>query len=63
MKGGTSDNITIPEAQGYLKVPTIQDRKCIDVLCYYSPDFTSTLLLDNDVVKFTNMQKNTVDSL
>lgn len=51
MKGATSDNIIITEAQGYLQLPTIQDGKCIDVLCYYSPEFNSTLLSDNDVLE------------
>ena len=50
MKGATSDNIIIPEAQGYLQVPTIIKGVTIDVLCYYSPEFTSTLLSDNDVI-------------
>ena len=50
MKGATSDNIIIPVAQGYLQVPTITKGITIDVLCYYSPEFTSTLLSDNDVL-------------
>ena len=50
MKGATSDNIIIPEAQGYLQVPTITKGVTIDVLCYYSPEFTSTLLSNNDVL-------------
>ena len=50
MKGATSDNIIIPEAQGLLQVPTINKGVTIDVLCYYSPEFTSTLLSDNDVI-------------
>ena len=50
MKGASSDNIIIPEAQGYLQVPTITKGVTIDVLCYYSPEFTSTLLSDNDVI-------------
>ena len=50
MKGATSDNIIIPEAQGYLQVPTITKGVTIDVLCYYSPEFTSTLLSDNDIL-------------
>ena len=50
IKGATSDNIIIPEAQGYLQVPTITRGVMIDVLCYYSPEFTSTLLSDNDVI-------------
>ena len=51
MRSATSKTIIVPEAQGYLEVPTITPRVTIDVLCYYSPDFTSTLLLDNDVLK------------
>ena len=50
MKGAISDNIIIPETQGYLQVPTIIKGVTIDVLCYYSPEFTSTLLSDNDVL-------------
>ena len=51
MKGATLKTIIVPEAQGYLEVPTITPGVTIDVLCYYSPDFTSTLLSDNDVLK------------
>ena len=57
MKGATSDNLIIPQAEGYLQVPTIQEGKWINVCCYYSPEFTLTLLLDNDVLnsnKFSN---------
>ena len=50
MKGATSDNIIIPVAQDFLQVSTITKGITIDVLCYYSPEFTSTLLLDNDVL-------------
>ena len=45
MKVAISDNIIIPHAEGYLQVPTIQEGKCIDVQCYYSQDFTSTLFI------------------
>ena len=58
MKGATLDNIIIPKAQGFLQVPTITKGVKIDVLCYYSPEFTSTLLSDNDVI-FSN--KNSGD--
>ena len=51
MRGATLQTIIVPEAQGYLEVPTITPGVTIDVLCYYSPDFTSTLLSDNDVLK------------
>ena len=50
MKGATSNNVIIPQAEGYLHVPTIQEGKCIDVQCCYSPEFTSTFLSDHDVV-------------
>ena len=50
MKGATSTDIIIPQVKGYLQVPTIQEGECIDVKCYYSPEFTSTLLSDNDVL-------------
>ena len=50
MKGATSTNIIIPKAEGFLQVPTIEQGKWIDIKCFYSPDFTSTLLSDNDVL-------------
>ena len=49
MKGATSKNIIIPEAEGYLQVPTIQEGKCMDLQCYYSLEFTSNLLSENDI--------------
>ena len=51
MRGATSQTIIVPEAQGYLEVPTITPGITINVLCYYSPDFTSTILSDNNVLK------------
>ena len=50
MKGETSNNVIVSHSEGYLQVPTIQEGKWIDVHCYYSPEFTSTLLSDNDVL-------------
>ena len=50
MKEANSDNIIILEAQGFLQVPTITKGVTIDVLCYYSPEFTSTLLSHNNVL-------------
>ena len=50
MKGATSTNIIIPKAEGFLTVPTIEQGESIDIKCFYSPDFTSTLLSDNDVL-------------
>ena len=51
MQGATSKTIIVPETQGCLEVPTITPGVTIDVLCYHSSDFTSTLLSDNDVLK------------
>lgn len=50
MKGATSDNIIIPQSKGYLQAPIIKEGKCMDVKFYYSPEFTSTLLSENDVL-------------
>ena len=50
MKGATSDNIIIPETQGYLQVLTITKGVIIEVLYYYSPEFISSLVSDNDVL-------------
>ena len=49
MKGATSDNVIVPRTEGYLQVPPIQEGKWIDICCYYSLEFMSTLLLDNNV--------------
>ena len=57
MKGATSDNIIIPQAEGFWQVPTIQEGKWIDVCCYYSPEFTSTLLSNNDVLNSSRFRK------
>ena len=50
MKGATSKSIIVPKAEDYLQVPTIVGGETIDIKCFYSPDFTSTLLSDNDVL-------------
>ena len=50
MKGAASDNIIVPEAQGYLQVLIIIKGVTINVPCYYSPEFTSTLFSDNDTL-------------
>ena len=50
MKGPTLDNIFIPQTEGYLKVTMVQEGQYTDVHCYYFPEFTSTLLYDNDVL-------------
>ena len=57
MKGVTSGAVIVPEAEGYLQVPTIQEGKFAKVKCYYSPEFTSTLLSDNDVLESSPYRK------
>ena len=57
IKGARSNNIIVPQAEGYLQVQTIQEGKGIDVHCYYFPEITSTLLSHNDILcsgKFIN---------
>lgn len=44
--------------EGYLKVPTIQDEVFIKIKCYYSPEFISTLLSDNDVLQALPMNED-----
>jgi hypothetical protein len=51
MKGATSEVTIKPRAEGYLQVPTIQEGQFLKVKCYYSPQFTSTLLSDNDILE------------
>ena len=51
MRVVTSQAIIVPGAQGYLEVPTFTPSITIDVCCYFSPDFISTLLSDNNVLK------------
>ena len=46
----TSNDIFIPQVEGFLQVPTVQEGQYTDVLCYYSLKFTSILLSDNDVL-------------
>ena len=46
MKGATSDEVIVPEAEGMLRVPADVPEGFIDVICYYSSAFTGTLLSD-----------------
>ena len=50
MKGATSDNIIFPHTEGFSQVPTVQQGKFIDICCYNYPEFSLTLLLDNEVL-------------
>ena len=57
MKGATSKWLIKPEAIGYLRIPTNNIDGFMDVEYYYSPEFTSTLLADNTVLRSTKHQK------
>ena len=57
MRGATSEQTIVPEAEGYFQVLIMQEGTFIKVLCYYSPKFTSTLLSDNDVLKSSKHAK------
>ena len=56
MHGATSTNLITPEAVGFLRVPTNNLEGFMDVKCYYSPNFTSTLLADNAVLDSTRFK-------
>ena len=45
MKGATSEEIIVPEAEGKLRIQADVPAGYIDVCCYYSPSFTGTLLI------------------
>ena len=57
MKGATSDQPIVPESEGKLRVKAITTGY-IDVQCYYSPHFTSTLLSDCDVLHSSPFDKD-----
>ena len=51
MKGATSGNIIVPAAEGLLRVQANTKLGHLDVLYFYSPHFTSTLLSDRDILR------------
>ena len=57
MRGTTSGNIIVPSAQGWLRGQANTKQGYIDVLCFYSPHFTSTILSDWDVLRSTKFSK------
>ena len=58
MKGATSGKIIVPLAKGWLRVQAGNMKKgYIDVLCYYSPHFTSTLLSERGVLRSSTYAK------
>ena len=58
MRGATSGKIIVPMAKGWLRVQAGNVKQgFIDVLCYYSPHFTSTLLSERDVLRSSTYAK------
>ena len=57
MKGATSKKVIIPKAIGKLRVRANTVDGYLDCDCYYSPDFTTTLLSEVDVRKATRFPK------
>ena len=57
MKGAKSGTLIVHAAKGWLRVQA-NTRDCyLDVMCYYFPHFTSTLLSDRDVLLFNPCAK------
>ena len=57
MKGETSKKVIIPKAIGKLRVRANTVDGYLDCDCYYSPDFTTTLLSEVDIRKATRFPK------
>ena len=58
MRGETSGNIIVPMTKDWLWVQVGNTRTgYINVLCYYSPYFTSTLLSEQDVLQLSPFTK------
>ena len=57
MVGATSKTTITPLAEGILRVPTIKEGVPIEIKCYYSPEFTSTLLSDIDILESSKLRK------
>jgi len=56
MRGATSKKLIVPKAIGMLRVRANTQTGWLDCPCYYSPNFTSTLLSKVDVRKATGFQ-------
>ena len=58
MKGATSDQPIVPEAEGKLRVKAITRTNYNDLQCYYLTHFTSTLLSDCDLLRSSTFAKD-----
>ena len=59
MYGATDDTLFItPTAVGNLRIPAINAVGYVDVRCYYSHSFSSTLLSDSDIIRCTGTHQD-----
>ena len=59
MYGATNRKLIItPSAEGLLRIPANSKAGYIDVRCYYSPHFSSTLLSESDLILSTGAAGN-----
>ena len=57
MHGATSKEIITPHAVGYMRVRALVKQGYLDVKCYYSPHFSTTLLSQVSVIEATGHPK------
>ena len=57
MHGATSKEIITPHAVGYMRVRALVKQGFLDVKCYYSPHFSTTLLSQVSVIEATGHPK------
>ena len=58
MKSETSEYFIVPVAEGFLKIPMIHKGVFLKIKCYYSQEFTSTLLSDDYNFEVLPMQED-----
>ena len=58
MHGVTSQDVIIPQAVAYLQGRALTKKEYTDVLCYYSPHFTTTLLSQISVIEATSTARH-----
>ena len=63
MHRATYGKIIVPLAKCWLRVQAGTRDDFIDVLCYYSPHFTSTLLSEQDVLRSSQFAKEFSDQV
>ena len=59
MYGATNKNLLIsPEAKGKLRLPAHNAQGFVDIVCYYSPSFSTTLISDSDIIRCTGFPQD-----